>query len=133
MNYLLDTNVIGYFMRNACPQLTQRIFSHHPDELFLSAITIYELEYGAEKRGWGDQMRQKLAMAIAPFNILPFTTEDAVMAGKIRAFLERKGTPIGAYDVQIAAQGAVRGMTVVTHNLGEFSRVPSLLLEDWVV
>ena len=133
MKYLLDTNIIGYFMRNTFPPLTERIFSHHPDELFLSAVTLYELEYGAEKRGWGEQMRQNLAMAIAPFSILSFSAEDAVTAGRIRAFLEQKGTPIGAYDIQIAAQGLTRGMTVVTHNLGEFSRVPSLLLEDWAV
>ena len=41
--------------------------------------------------------------------------------------------PIGPYDIQIAAQGVSRGLTVVTHNMGEFSRVPGLKAEDWII
>ena len=70
-------------------------------------------------------------MFLAPFNIIPFTADDAVAAGKIRGFLERKGTPIGPYDVQIAAQALSRSIPVITHNIGEFRRVPGLQVEDW--
>ena len=69
---------------------------------------------------------------LSPFDIIPFTSEDAVVAGKLRGYLERQGTPIGPYDVQIAAQGLSRGVTVITHNTDEFSRVPNLKLEDWI-
>ena len=130
---LLDTNVCIHFMKNTHPQLTERLMSHHPAELLISAITVYELEYGAEKSKWGNETRQKLAMFLAPFNILPFTAEDAAVAGRIRAALERQGTPIGPYDIQIAAQALSRGIPVVTHNMGEFSRVPTLRVEDWTL
>lgn len=131
--YLLDTNICIYFMKNMYPQLTQRLLSHTPNNLHLSAITVFELEYGAEKSNWGNHTREKLAMFLAPFDILQFETEDAIAAGKLRGYLEKKGTPIGPYDVQIAAQGLRRELTLITHNTGEFSRVPNLNWEDWVI
>ncbi len=99
----------------------------------ISSITVFELEYGAEKSSWGEKTRLKLAMFLSPFNILPFTVDDAAAAGKIRSYLERRGTPIGPYDIQIAAEGLSRGGTIITHNTVEFSRVPNLKLEDWVI
>ncbi len=130
--YLLDTNICIYLMKNTYPALTERVFSHNPADLFISAITVFELEYGAEKSNWGEKTRHKLAMFLSPFTILPFTTDDAVMAGRLRGYLERQGTPIGPYDILIAAQGVSEELAVVTHNMGEFSRVPDLKLEDWV-
>ena len=132
MAVLLDTNVCICFMKNTHPQLTEKLLSFDPDELLLSAITVFELEYGAEKSRWGEKNRKKLALFLAPFNILPLTVEDAIAAGRIRGYLEQKGTPIGPYDVQIAAQALTRGIPVVTHNTGEFSRVPNLEVEDWI-
>jgi len=132
MAVLLDTNVCIHFMKNAYPQLTKRLLSHDPDELLISAITVFELEYGAEKSNWGEKTRQQLAMFLAPFSILPFTAEDAVIAGRLRRSLERRGTAIGPYDLQIAAQALSRKVPVITHNTGEFSRVPNLQVEDWV-
>ena len=131
--YLLDTNVCIYFMKNTYPRLTQRLLSHDPSELLISSLTVLELEYGAEKSNWGDRTRQKMALFLAPFTILPFETNYALSAARIRAYLERHGIIIGAYDIQIAAQGLSRGLTVVTHNTGEFSRIPELKLEDWVL
>ena len=130
---LLDTNVCIYFMKNAHPQLTEKLLSCDPADLLISAVTVYELEYGAEKSSWGESNRQKLAMFLAPFNVIPFTADDAVFAGKIRGYLERKGTPIGPYDIQIAAQALARDIPVITHNTGEFERVPNLKVEDWVL
>ena len=130
--FLLDTNICIYFMKNQYPQLTQKLLSLNPSELLLSAVTVFELEYGAEKSNWGNRTREKLAMFLAPFTILPFSTEDAVCAGQLRGYLEKQGTPIGPYDVQIAAQGLSRSLTLITHNVGEFSRVPNLKLKDWV-
>lgn len=131
--YLLDTNIFIYFMKNAYPQLTQKLLSHNPSELLISSITVSELEYGAAKSHWGDRTREKMAMFLAPFTIIPFDTNDAVAAGKIRACLERQGIVIGAYDMQIAAQGLSRHLTVVTHNTKEFNHIPDLKLEDWVL
>ena len=130
---LLDTNVCIYFMKNSYPCLTEKLLSCDPTDLAVSAITVFELEYGAVKSRWGEKTRQNLAMFLAPFNILPFSVEDAVAAGRIRGYLEQQGTPIGPYDLQIAAQGLSRGITIITHNTGEFSRVPNLKVEDWVI
>ena len=94
--YLLDTNVCIYFMKNTYPRLTQRLLSHDPSELLISSLTVLELEYGAEKSNWGDRTRQKMALFLAPFTILPFETNDALSAARIRAYLERHGFIIGA-------------------------------------
>ena len=131
--YLLDTNICIYTMKNTYPQLTKRLLACDPAELLISAVTVFELEYGAAKSNWGDKARQRLAMFLSPFTLLPFTPDDAVAAGRLRGYLARQGTPIGPYDVLIAAQGLSRGVTVLTHNTEEFHRVPNLKLEDWVL
>ena len=130
--YLLDTNTCIYFLKNSFPTLTQKLLDTDPSELFISSITVFELAYGAEKSKWGEKTRQKLAMFLAPFTILPFDSEDAMVAGRIRGALEQHGTPIAPYDVQIAAQALAKGLTVLTHNMKEFQRVPDLRVEDWV-
>lgn len=131
--YLLDTNICIYFMKNTVPNLTEKLLSQNPADLMISSITVFELEYGAEKSNWSEKTRHKLAMFPSPFTILPFNCDDAVAVGKIRGYLEQHGTPIGPYDIQIAAQGLNRGLTIITHNISEFSRVPNLKLEDWVI
>ena len=133
MAVLLDTNVCIHFMKNVYPQLTERLLSHDPAELLISSVTVFELEYGAEKSSWGEKAKTQLALFLAPFNILPFTADDAAVAGKLRRYLERRGTMIGPYDLQIAAQALSRNIPVVTHNTGEFRRVPDLQVEDWVL
>lgn len=131
--YILDTNICSYFMHNQFPNLTTKLFSHNPDELAISSVTVFELEYGAGKRNWGKNMRQKMAMFLAPFTVLPFTVDDAVAAGNIRCTLEKLDESIGPYDTMIAAQGISNGYTVITHNFREFIRIPGLRVEDWVV
>ena len=129
--YLLDTNTCNYFMKGTYPCLTEKLFSLDPSNLLISSVTVFELEYGAEKSKWGEKTRQQLALFLSPFTILPFDGSDALTAGRICGILQRQGTPIGPYDVLIAAQGVSRGVLIVTHNIGEFSRVPGILLEDW--
>ena len=130
--YLLDTNICIYFMKNTYPALTAKLLSCDPADLQISSVTVSELAYGAAKSNWGERNRQKLAFFLAPFTILPFASEDAITAGKIRSFLEKQGSPIGPYDIQIAAQAYSRGLILVTHNTGEFCRIPNLKLEDWI-
>ena len=119
-------------MKNTYPSLTKKIFSFSPDSLAISSVTVFELEYGAEKSNWGEQNRNNLKMFLSPFTILSFNNQDAIFAGRIRGCLEKKGTPIGPYDVQIAAQAVSRNLTLVTHNTKEFMRVPNLIFTDWV-
>ena len=130
--YLLDTNICIYVMKNSYPALTQKVFSFDPSNLCLSSITVFELEYGAAKSNWGDRTRQGMQMFLAPFNIVSFDSKDAASAGFIRGYLEKQGSPIGPYDVQIAGQAVAKSLVLATHNVGEFSRVPGLSVEDWV-
>ena len=133
MNWLLDTNTCIYFMKNQFPKLTSRILGYPVSSFSLSSITVFELEYGTEKSRWSERTRQQLALFLAPFEILPFTAEDSLIAGRIRGTLERKGQLIGPYDILIAAQALSRGLTVITHNTGEFERVSGLHVEDWII
>lgn len=71
-------------------------------------------------------------MFLSPFNILPFTADDAVIAGTLRGHLEQKGASTSFYDIQIVAQGFSRMLTVM-NNTEEYSRIPNLMLEDWVI
>lgn len=131
--YLLDTNICIYFMKNKYPNLTRKFLSCSNKDLFLSSITLYELEYGINKSKWVEKNRLKLYSFLAPLNILPFTVDDAIYAGQIRANLEKQGNIIGPYDIQIAAQALSRNLALVTHNVDEFKRVKELKIEDWLV
>ena len=128
---LLDTNTCIYLMKNTFPSMAQKLFSHDPSDIAISAVTLYELEYGAAKSRWSEKTRNNLQLFLAPFQILSFTSKDAVVSGQLRALLESAGTPIGPYDLMIAAQGLAGHHTVITHNTKEFSRVPGLVLDDW--
>ena len=131
--YLLDTNICAYLMRGSYPSLSRKILTVLPSELAISSVTLFELEYGAAKANWGSRRMEEMRLFLSAFQVLPFTAHDAAVTGRIRAELVRTGQQIGAYDIQIAGQGIARGLTVVTHNTGEFSRVPGIRLEDWAV
>ena len=120
-------------MKNAYPALTQKVLSFDPSNLCISSITVFELEYGAAKSNWVEKTRQSMQMFLAPFNIIGFDSKDAVSAGIIRGYLEKQGCTIGPYDVQIAGQAVAKSLTLITHNIGEFSRAPGIKVEDWVV
>ena len=129
--YLLDTNICIYAMKNSFPNLSQKLFRFSPSEIYISSITVGELEYGCSKSRWGKRSRSVMNLFLAAYTVLPFDQDDAVVFGRIRAELAKAGSPIGPYDIQIAAQCISRGLTVVTHNTGEFNRVPGLGVEDW--
>lgn len=90
-----------------------------------------ELYYGAYKSAKHEANLAVLAILFASFNSYPFDGEAARLSGEIRADLARKGTPIGPYDLQIAAIALANDCVLVTHNVGEFSRIAGLKLEDW--
>ena len=131
--YLLNTNICAYLMRGSYPSLNRKILTVSPSELSISSVTLFELEYGAAKANWGSKRIEELRLFLSAFQVIPFSAHDAVVTGRIRAELVKKGQQIGAYDIQIAGQGIARDFTVVTHNTGEFSRIPGIRLEDWVI
>ena len=97
----------------------------------LSAVSLAELEYGASKSRSREKDRNTLLRFVAAFDIVPFDDRDAEVYGLIRAGRERRGQPIGPYDVQIAAQAITRNLVLVTNNVEEFRRVPGLRIQNW--
>lgn len=130
--YLLDTNICIFLIKNKFPNLINKILSSDSNELFLSSISIAEMEYGVSKSQNREKNRQALLDFCTDFNnIIDFTTEDTEAYGLIRAYLEKEGKIIGPYDMQLAAQAMTRNLTVVTNNYDEFIRIPWITVEDW--
>ena len=130
--YLLDTNICIFLIKNKFPNLMDKILSFDSSELFLSSVSIAELEYGVSKSQDREKNRQALLDFCTDFNnIIDFTAEDTEAYGLIRAYLEKKGKVIGPYDMQIAAQAMTRNLAVVTNNYDEFVCVPWIKVEDW--
>jgi tRNA(fMet)-specific endonuclease VapC len=131
--YLLDTNVCIAVINGTPRDVCERFDSvaELGVDMCVSCVSVFELSYGVEKstrrENNGTQLRTFLGGAI----VLPFERLDAGWAGELRQLLERRGTPIGPYDTLIAGQALARGLVLVTHNLGEFGRVPGLRVEDW--
>lgn len=131
MQYLLDTNICIFIIRNKSIRVLQEIKKHDPSTLFISAITIAELEYGCDRSADPTQNRFALTEFLSPFTLLPFDESTARAYGEIRVDLERVGTPIDSMDLMIAAHALAKKMTVVTNNTREFKRVIGLTIVDW--
>jgi tRNA(fMet)-specific endonuclease VapC len=132
MKYMLDTNICIYLIRKRPIQVIKRLQNINISTICISVITLAELEYGIAKSANKIQNRMALAEFIAPLEVIVFDEVAASKHGEIRAFLEEKGRPIGAYDLLIAAQAISHNLTLVTNNLREFQRIPGLKLENWV-
>jgi tRNA(fMet)-specific endonuclease VapC len=131
----LDTNIAIYVINRRVPTVRHRLAEQLRlrTEIGLPVIALFELRYGHARSSRRAESDRLLAEFLAPgIAVLPFDAEDAAHAGDIRADLESKGTPIGPYDCLIAAQARCRGATLVTANSREFTRVPGLLVADWV-
>lgn len=136
MNYMLDTNTCIYLMTDREPQKQQNILArlerlNADDQIYLSAIVVSELSYGAQKGRWRKTNLALLEQFLLDFQIVAFDDRAAHAYGKTRATLEKKGKPIGPMDTLIAAHAISLGMLLVTHNTREFSRVSGLKIENW--
>ena len=130
LRYLLDTNICIYVINERPPALLAKFVAHESDGLGISAITASELFWGVHKSG----SRRNLAALekfMAALTVADYDLHAARAYGELRATLERKGTPIGPLDMQIAAHAVALGLTLVTNNLREFKRVAGLKLENW--
>ncbi|MBW4516394.1 MAG: type II toxin-antitoxin system VapC family toxin [Timaviella obliquedivisa GSE-PSE-MK23-08B] len=133
MNYLLDTNVCIIYLKGKNLNLKQELEAVNIQEIAICSIVKAELCFGAMKSANPERnfaLQQKFS---SQFVSLPFDDSAATIFGIVRAQLETKGTPIGAYDLQIAAIALVNNLTLVTHNTREFERVDGLQIEDWEV
>lgn len=134
MNLLLDTNAVVALLRNKPAGVRDRYREAQTsgDYLAVSSVVLFELWYGVEKSTQVRENTERLRILLAgDLDLLAFDDEDAKTAGRVRADLEKSGTPIGAYDLMIASQALRRGLTVVTANTSEFSRVAGLSWVDW--
>lgn len=131
MKYLLDTNACIRYLNGRAPQLVRRLSSTARQDVAVSAVTTAELFYGSAKSQHPERSRQKQVTFLSQFITLSFDESLADTYGSIRAFLEKRGTPISHPDLQIASTALIHDLTLVTHNTREFSRVAGLRLEDW--
>lgn len=135
MRYLLDTNIVSYFLRAASPALNQRILDSTPDELAISIISAGELRYGLSRlppSRRAAQLAHQLDGLLTAVAVQALPPEAAQHYGTARSQLEAAGTPIGGNDLWIAAHALSQDLTLVTNNTREFERVPGLKLENWV-
>ena len=132
MKFMLDTNICIYLIRKNPVRVLKKLQEIKASEVCISSITLAELEYGVQKSKNQNQNRIALTEFIAPLEIGPFEEDAAIKFGEIRTWLEKKGSVIGAYDMLIAAHALSLNVTLVTNNLREFIRIPSLKVENWV-
>jgi tRNA(fMet)-specific endonuclease VapC len=134
VKYLLDTNVLSDFARGE-QAVMARLRQEAPPQLAVSVITEMEVEYGLARNpnnpNLAPRVREAMRMLVNTISVLSFEREDARVAAQLRASLNSQGTPIGAYDLLLAACALRRGLKLVTHNAREFVRVGGLGLEDW--
>jgi tRNA(fMet)-specific endonuclease VapC len=134
VKYLLDANAVIALLRNRPAGVRNRLRQAVSEGglIAVPAVVLYELWYGVarseRRRENADRLRVFLSGHI---DVVPFEEEDAVAAGELRAALETAGTPIGPYDLLIAAQALRNKTTLVTANVSEFARVRGLSWQDW--
>lgn len=133
MKYSLDTNTCIRYLNGRSAGILRKLPTIPAHDIIVCSIVRGELAFGAEKSQTPAESAVKQAQFLQPYATLPFDDAAAKEFGRIRASLQRAGTPIGPYDMQIAAIALVHGLIVVTHNTREFSRVAGLQLEDWEI
>lgn len=132
MKLMLDTNICIYIINRRPSSIQDRFASYSVGDLGVSAVTVAELEYGAAKSAQPRRNREALELFLSPLEVAAFDREATASYGGIRAALEKRGTPIGAMDLLIAAHAVSIGVKLITNNKREFDRVPGLQVENWV-
>ncbi len=134
LRYLLDTNIVSYYIRRQSAALDARMDEGLSKRtLAISTITRAELRFGMAAMSHDDKRRGLIDRFMARLPNLPWTALAADRYGDIRSWLKIQGTPIGELDTQIAAQALAEKLILVTHNSRHFDKVPLLTLEDWMV
>ena len=131
MRYLLDTNMVSDLVRHPQGQVTQAIRAVGEPQVCTSIIVAAELRYGATKRV-SARLTAQLEAVLRALEILPPRYRADAVSGRLRTRLEQRGQPIGANDLLIAAQAVALGLTMVTDNEREFTRIDGLPCENWL-
>ena len=131
MRYMLDTNICIYAIKHKPEKVFNKLQEVDPEDVCVSSVTYAELVHGVEKSAAVEKNRLALSMLLANIEIKNFDTDAADCYGKIRADLEKKGTPIGPLDMMIAGHAQSLDLTIVTNNVKEFARINNLKIENW--
>ena len=132
MKYMLDTNTCIYIIKRKPQAVAERFRRTKISQIGISSITLSELMYGVSKSSKPEQNQMALMQFMAPLEILPYGDDAAQYYGDLRFYLEKRGTPIGALDMLIAAHALSTACTLITNNENEFNRIPNLKIENWV-
>ncbi len=132
--YLFDTDTITNIVKpHPSPSLLQRLGKTTKNQQYVSTITISEIVYGAEKSNRPDFHLNNLETILLPaVNIISFDSKAAYVCGRIRAQLEKRGTPLDLADLEIASIAIANDLILVSNNLRHFKRVPLLKYENWL-
>jgi tRNA(fMet)-specific endonuclease VapC len=128
--YVLDTNTLIYFFKGL-GGVSKRVLAIPPKQISIPSIVLYELEVGIARSTSPKKRRKQLEDFTSLVKVLPFGAEEARSAASIRVGLEKKGQPIGPYDILIAAVAMTSRSILVTRNTAEFNRIKGLRLENW--
>ena len=131
MKYMLDTNICIYAIKKKPDTVLERLRREIDSGICISSITLAELQFGVEKSLFPEKNTAALSQFLVALNVLSFDDQAAVEYGRICAYLQKRGTPIGTMDMLIAAHAKAEGLTLVTNNTREFARVPDLSLDNW--
>jgi tRNA(fMet)-specific endonuclease VapC len=129
--YLLDTNILSDLVRNPQGVVARQITRAGENTICTSIIAAAELRYGAIKSN-SARLAERIDLILSALEVLPLETPADRMYASLRDHLPRHGTPIGPNDLLIAAHALANDLTVITANVGEFSRVPGLKVENWL-
>jgi tRNA(fMet)-specific endonuclease VapC len=132
MRYLLDTNICIYIINRAPEQVYQRFKNLHVGDIGISCITFCELQFGVTKSTQPERNQRALTEFLGPIDVLDFPAGAAPVYGQIRTALQQSGTPIGNYDLLIAAHALHADLILVTNNTKEFKRINNLRIENWI-
>jgi tRNA(fMet)-specific endonuclease VapC len=133
MEYMFDTNICIYLIRQKPEKVLRRFKNHSIGDIGISSITLAELRFGVEKSQQIQNNRQALEEFILPLEIADFDEKAAVIYGAVRAALEKAGTPVGSMDMLIGAHALSLDLTLVTNNVREFKQIKNLNVVDWSV
>lgn len=133
MTYLLDTNTCVRYLNGRSPSVFRRLNEIAETEIFVCSLVKLELRYGALRSEYVEKTLVQQEKFLSRFVSLPFDDAAHLHAAQIHADLFRAGTPIGPYDLLIAAIALAHDLILVTHNTREFSRVTGLKIEDWEI
>jgi len=131
LKYMLDTNICIYVIKKRPLEVLKK-FNEHAGHICISSITLAELIHGAEKSDYIEKNMYHIEDFISRLDVLEYGNKAALHYGQIRANLEKKGKIIGINDLHIAAHARSEGLTLVTNNLKEFTRVEALQTDNWL-